>query len=92
MNVTVQLNNEKRRYEAAVDGQPAGHIAYTVDGDVLDMHHTEVDGKYEGQGVGGQLVQQALDQARSIGKKVKPSCPFIASWIEKHPDYQDLVA
>ncbi len=92
MNVTVQLNNEKHRYEATLNGQQAGLIDYTLDGNVLDLVHTEVGDAFEGQGVGGQLVQQTLDQIRAIGKQVRPTCPFVASWIEKNPDYADLVA
>lgn len=93
MDVTVSHNSEKNRYEAAVKGQEAGFIEYVPREDgVVELPHTEVDKAYEGQGVGGQLVQQTLDQLRALDKKVVPSCPFVAKWIEKHPDYQDMVA
>ncbi|MEL4358334.1 MULTISPECIES: GNAT family N-acetyltransferase [unclassified Luteococcus] len=92
MNITVALKNEKKRYEAAADGQLAGFISYEPEGDVLDLHHTEVFPEYEGQGVGTELVKQTLDLVRTIGKKVKPSCPFIKEYIDKNADYQDLLA
>ena len=38
-----------------------------------------------------KLARYALDDARSRGLRVRPRCPFIKSWIRRHPDYQDLV-
>ncbi len=92
MTITVALKNEKKRYEAAVDGQPAGFITYEPQGDVLDLQHTEIDSAYEGKGVGTELVKQTLDLIRSIGKKVKPSCPFVKKFIYENAEYQDLLA
>lgn len=92
MTITVALKNEKKRYEAAADGQLAGFVTYEPEGDVLDLQHTEVDPAYEGQGVGTELVKQTLDLVRSIGKKVKPSCPFIKKFIDENAEYQDLLA
>ncbi|MFZ2259369.1 hypothetical protein EDD41_1604 [Luteococcus japonicus] len=92
MTITVALKNEKKRYEAAVDGQPAGFITYEPQGDVLDLQHTEIDSAYEGKGVGTELVKQTLDLIRSIGKKVKPSCPFVKKFIDENAEYQDLLA
>ena len=54
--------------------------------------HTEVEDRFEGQGVGSALARFALDDVRAAGtRKVLPLCPFIKGWIEKHPDYADLV-
>ena len=47
---------------------------------------------YEGQGAGSQLAREALDDVRRRGLGVVALCPFIAGWIERHPDYADLVA
>ena len=70
----------------------AGLVTYTRAGDVLDLQHTEVDDAHEGKGFGGKLAQGVLDDVRRRGLHVTPSCPFIKKWIDKHPDYADLVA
>ena len=52
----------------------------------------EVDDAFEGQGVGSALARTALDDVRASGRSAVPKCPFIRGWIDKHPDYADLVA
>lgn len=86
----VDAKNEGR-YEARIDGELAGFLEYQVDGDVVTMPHTEVDPRFEGQGVGSTLVASALDSVRGVGGRVVPTCSFVASYIERHPEYQDLV-
>lgn len=84
---------DQQRYAAYVDGELAGFAAYDVDGDRIVFTHTEVDDAHEGQGVGSALARGALDDVRSEGSaKVVPQCAFIRGWIDKHPDYQDLLA
>jgi predicted GNAT family acetyltransferase len=76
-----------------VDGESAGLAAFELDGDRIVFTHTEVDDRFEGQGVGSALARHALDDVRARGSlRVVPRCPFIRSWIEKHPEYADLVA
>ena len=53
--------------------------------------HTEVDPAWEGQGLVSRLVRHALDQERAEGRRIVPMCPFVRAWIERHPDYDDLV-
>ncbi|MDR6862208.1 GNAT family N-acetyltransferase [Phycicoccus sp. 3266] len=90
---TVKDNPDLGRFEAHVDGALAGFAAYRLSGGHIVFTHTEVDDAYEGQGVGGALARGALDQVRAAGEHdVVAMCPFIAAWIERHPDYQDLVA
>lgn len=84
-------NAEQHRYEARVDGELAGFAEYRLQGDRVVFTHTEVDDAYEGQGVGSSLARSALDDVRAAGRAVVPLCPFIRSWIDKHPDYADLV-
>lgn len=85
------INNKAyHRYELQVEG----HLAtehYTLDGNVITFVHTDVPKELSGKGVGSRLVQGALDQVRSSGLKLIPQCPFVKAWIEKHPEYQDLV-
>lgn len=53
--------------------------------------HTEVDPDHEGQGLAGQLVRQALDDVRAQGRLIVPTCPYVRSYVERHPEYADLV-
>ena len=58
---------------------------------LVDMRSTLVPAHLRHQGLGGQMVKRALDWARENDMEVIPSCPFVASWIEEHPEYQELV-
>jgi predicted GNAT family acetyltransferase len=79
------------RYEVTVDGELAGTLRYTLDGDVVTLVHTEVDPRYEGHGVGGELVKGALEDLRAHGKKARPVCEFVLAYLERHDEYRDLV-
>jgi predicted GNAT family acetyltransferase len=92
MSPRVSDNPDRSRYEAFVDDRLAGFAEYKLRKDVIIFTHTEVDDAFEGQGVGSTLARGVLDAARDAGLRVRPHCPFIRGWIEKHPDYQDLVA
>jgi uncharacterized protein len=58
---------------------------------MIAFMHTEIGDRFEGQGVGSQLVREALDEARAKGLQVLPFCPFVNGWIERHREYADLV-
>jgi predicted GNAT family acetyltransferase len=84
-------NKADHRFELEVEG----HLAtehYKRGGNVITFEHTDVPKELGGKGIGSKLVQGALDQVRTAGLKVIPQCPFVKAWIEKHADYQDLVA
>ncbi|HJU97417.1 MAG TPA: GNAT family N-acetyltransferase [Jiangellaceae bacterium] len=89
--MSVEIRQEAVRYVAYLDGDEIGELAFSRSGDVVTALHTEVDDAAEGRGVGGALAQTFLDDARSAGRRVVPSCPFVRGWIEKHPEYADLV-
>ena len=82
---------DEHRFEIRVDGELAGFADYSLRGGRLIFRHTEIDKAFEGRGLGSKLAQGVLDAARAGGNPVVPLCPFIASYIEKHPDYTDLV-
>ncbi|GAA3803464.1 GNAT family N-acetyltransferase [Nocardioides panacisoli] len=93
METTVTRNEERSRFEITTDdGTIAGFAEYVVRPGVVEFRHTEVDDAFEGHGIGSTLVRAALDEVRASGDRVVPTCPFFKSWIEKHEDYQDLVA
>ena len=85
-------NEEAHQFEVRVDGGLAGFVTYRLRPDRIEFVHTEVRDEFEGHGLGGRLAAAALDMARSRGLSVKPTCPFIKSYIDEHADYADLVA
>ncbi|MEU8170134.1 GNAT family N-acetyltransferase [Micromonospora sp. NPDC049004] len=92
MSTLVEDNPAKNRFEILVDDALAGFTAYVPRGEVLVFTHTEVDRAFQGKGVGGALIRGTLDQVRTRGGRVVPQCPFVAAFIDKHPEYADLVA
>jgi uncharacterized protein len=87
----VTQNTTLSRFELETDG----HIAtayYEQKGGVITFLHTEVPPELGGRGVGSQLAKGALDWVRALGLKVVAQCPFVAAYIGKHPEYQDLLA
>lgn len=92
-DIDVRDNPAASRYELRVDGKRAGVIVYRLGGDgTIEMFHTEVDPRRQRAGLGGELVSYALDDARSRGLRVIPSCPFVAAYINEHRDeFGDLV-
>jgi predicted GNAT family acetyltransferase len=90
--MTVTDQPDQLRYEIEVDGELAGFLLYRREPGVLELVHTDVDPKWEGKGVGAALVQGALDDVRARGLKVRPYCPFVAAYIRRHPEYEDVVA
>jgi hypothetical protein len=79
------------RYEVWVDGTRAGFIAYRIELGVIVLVHTDVDPAFEGHGLGSALAVGALDDIRARGMHVVPLCPFVATYIRRHPGYDDLV-
>lgn len=80
-----------QRFELRKDGSIAAVAEYQLDGSTLRFLHTNVEPAFEGRGLGSRLAKAALDEVRRRGLKALPQCPFIAGYIGKHPEYQDLV-
>jgi predicted GNAT family acetyltransferase len=89
---TVTRHEGRHRFEITYEGEVVGFTTFReVDG-VRVFLHTEIDPKVEGKGLGSKLVRSALDQTRADGMTVDPQCPFTRAFIERHPEYADLVA
>lgn len=84
-------NEAEQRFELAQGGGTAV-AAYRLEGDTISFTHTVVPEEMEGQGIGSRLVKTALDESRARGLKVVPLCYFVKGYIERHPEYQDLLA
>lgn len=83
-------NRALSRFEV-VAGDEIAIAAYRLDGNTITLTHTEVPDSMRGQGVGKALARAALDSARERNLTVVPLCPFMAGFISRHPEYQDLV-
>jgi hypothetical protein len=82
---------EQSRYELRVAGELAGFLTYKRRGDQISLIHTEVEPPFQGKGLATHLARFSLDDARKRGLAILPFCPYVNSWIRKHPDYADLV-
>lgn len=89
--VNVEHNASQRRYEVRL-GDARAVLDYDRSGDQITFLHTEVPAALEGRGIGGALARTALDEARSQGLTVVPRCPFVRGYIDRHPEYESLVA
>ncbi len=89
--VIVRNDEERRRYEIVVDGKVAGFAQYVTRPGRVIFVHTEIADEFEGRGLGSALARAGLDDVRARGLAVVPLCPFIAAFIDRHPEYDDLV-
>lgn len=87
----VRDNTERNRFELGLEGHTA-FSNYKRAGGVLTILHTEVPKELNGRGIGSALVRVLLAMARAEGVKVHPVCPFVKSYMDKHPEYADLRA
>ena len=78
-------NEAESRFEVSVDGHVA-ELVYRRHGDRLVLAHTGVPDELEGRGVGGMLVNAAIERAVEQGLTVVPQCPFARRWLKRHPD------
>jgi len=90
-DVTVTNNTDQHRYEAHVGDTLAGFADYQLATDLVVLTHTQVDGSFEGQGVGSALARAALDDVRDRDLKALVTCPFITGWIGNHREYVDVL-
>ncbi|MFC4944554.1 GNAT family N-acetyltransferase [Pseudonocardia sp. GCM10023141] len=87
----VRDNPDESRFEIEVDETPAGFAEYVATPGRITFTHTEIDPGFSGKGLAGVLIRTALDAARDQGLSVLPLCPFVRSFIAKHPEYVELV-
>lgn len=78
------------RFEVRIDGQRVGLAEYMRTDELVVYPHTEVDPAYNGRGLGSALARAVLDDARERKLAVLATCPFIAAYLARHPEYHDL--
>ena len=90
VDLEVVNNAAKGRFEVRV-GEEIAYAEYRLLATGVMFPHTEVPPAFEGRGVGGALVRAAMDFVRQRGELVIPVCPFVSAYIQRHPEYHDLV-
>lgn len=88
---TPVLHNEaEHRFEAKVNGAIA-FLTYRESPHVITFIHTEVPSEFAGQGIGSSLARAGLDYARQKHLQAVPLCSFVAGYVQRHPEYLDLI-
>lgn len=93
--VEVVENTDRERFEmrlAGPDGDFVGFLGYTVrQPGVYDVQHTIIAEAYGRQGYARTLVTKVLDELRERGQHIVPTCTYVQRYLERFPQYQDLV-
>jgi NAD+ kinase len=82
---------ERSRYEALLGGEVVGKLHYRRHGEIVELAHTEIDQAFEGRGLGSRLASAALADARARSTAVRVVCPFVKSYLERHPEFADVL-
>jgi uncharacterized protein len=92
MNIEHQTKEDKGRFVLEDEGEIRGQLVYTQRHNEMIIQHTEVDEDLRGQNLGNQLVEEAVEYARSNGLKVQPVCVFAKAMFESRKDFKDVLA
>ena len=90
-SVTVRHNVAASRFETEI----GGHLAvadYTLDGEKMIFTHTFVPPELRGRGLAEKLVRAGFAEARMQGRRVVPACSYVAAFIERNPEFKELLA
>lgn len=90
MEIQVQHHPQHQRFETNVNGSSA-YLSYTFQGNLVHFDHTFVPHEHRGKGVAAALVRTGLEEARRLSWKIVPSCSYVAAFIQRHPEFNDLV-
>lgn len=91
MDIHVTHDRIAKRFTSIIEGHTSA-IDYALDGDVMTILHTNVPEALAGRGIAGALTREALATARNEQWSVVAACSYASAFIEKHPEYQDLLA
>ncbi len=93
VTTAVVRNDAQHRYEIWYGDKLAGFAEYRErDDDDTVFIHTEIDTEFGGKGLGSVLAHDAIEDAVARGRVIVARCPFIKSWLDKHPEYDEHVA
>ena len=83
---------QQSRYTVSLDDEPVGLADYVTTKSAVHFTHTEVNPAQRTHGLASILVEKALDDVRvRTDAAVVADCSYVAHWIDKHAEYQDLL-
>ena len=92
MSISIVKNEELNRFEIYSDGELAGFAEFKVANQKISYTHTEIDPRFGGQGLGSQLIREALAEPLEQNLEVAPYCSFVSAYIKKNSEkYLDLI-
>ena len=91
MSYDIRHNPDRSRFATEVDNHECV-LDYVLEDGVVSMNRVYVPPPAEGRGIADAITRHALDYSREQDWKVIPNCPYVAAWIKRHPEYQNLVA
>lgn len=92
MTFDIRNNENESRFETTVDGHTAFSEYELEEPNRIVFTHTLVPDELSGRGIAGEIVKYALENARERKLTVVPQCPYVAAYIKRHPEYEDLLA
>jgi predicted GNAT family acetyltransferase len=86
--LVVEHNAAQRQFEIRIAGHAPAVLTYALTGNTLNLLHAGTPKELEGRGIAGRITKHAL---RENKLRVIPTCPYVAAYIKRHPEYEDLV-
>ena len=84
MSISIFKNDELKRFEIYSNAELAGFADFKIENQMISYTHTEIDPRFGGQGLGSQLIKEALDEALEQNLEVAPYCSFVSAYIKKN--------
>lgn len=90
----IRHDQQEHRFVAKVAGEKKESVLdyERLDDTTLEYRHTFVPEELRKRGIASRLTRHALDWAADNDHAVVPSCPFVRSYVEKHPEIAGVVA
>ncbi len=88
--MTVQHDLQRQQFWLEPEPGLRGELDYTLAAGLVNFHHTGVHPGLRGQGVAARLVEAGLAWAEAEQRKVRPGCSYVATYLERHPQWAHL--
>jgi predicted GNAT family acetyltransferase len=88
--ITIINNEKQQQFQAPVDGETA-YMEYRLKDDMIVLMHTDVPERLSGKGIATSLAAFAFHYAKEKGLRVKVYCPFVQTYLKRHPEYGDIL-